>query len=393
MTNLLQPLGTGQGFLKAGLLGFQKSGKTYTAALLACATRKAFNLKGPIAMFDTEGGSEYIGPMVRELTGGEFLGVKSRSFDDLVALGKQCVDAGVAVLIADSMTHVWRELCEAYLKGINDQRKKNAEHKGLPPPRLKTGLEFQDWSTIKGAWGKWTDFYLNAPLHTIIAGRAGFIYDFETNEETGKKELIKTGIKMKTEGEFGFEPSLLIEMDSEQKPDGQGGFTFARTATVLGDRFGILDGSRGTFPGLKKPDKTPDHAAEMVAVEKFFGPHLAMLRPGAHSTIDTDVKSHLGVDGEGDADWQRERKSRTIVSEEVQGVLVSVFPGQSAQEKKAKADILQECFGTRSWTAIESMDSGKLRVGLAKMREKLKIESRQAEPPPATEPAPAAAEV
>jgi hypothetical protein len=56
---------TSAGHLKAGFLGFAKSGKTHTAVELALGTRDFLKLTGPIAMFDTERGSEYWAPRVR----------------------------------------------------------------------------------------------------------------------------------------------------------------------------------------------------------------------------------------------------------------------------------------------------------------------------------------
>jgi hypothetical protein len=184
MSSLLGRLGTGQGYLKAGFLGFQKSGKTFTAMLLAIGTRKFFGLTGPIAMFDTEGGSEYIARVVQRETGTDLVGVRSRAFDTLCTMAEECVSAGVSVLIVDSVTHVWRELCDAYLKQLNER----LVAKKLP---RRQRLEFQDWAHVKGVWSRWADFYLNAPLHIIICGRAGYEYDMELNEETGRKELVK----------------------------------------------------------------------------------------------------------------------------------------------------------------------------------------------------------
>ena len=348
MSSLLGTLGTGQGYLKAGFLGFQKSGKTFTAMLLAIGTRKFFGLTGPIAMFDTEGGSEYIARVVQRETGTDLVGVKSRAFDTLCTMAEECVAAEVSVLIVDSVTHVWRELCDAYLKQLNER----LVAKKLP---RRQRLEFQDWAHVKGVWSRWADFYLNAPLHIIICGRAGYEYDMELNEETGRKELVKTGIRMKTEGEFGFEPSLLVEMEREQLPDGKGGFRLQRRGTVLGDRFGVIDGATTLDPTFH-----------------FFTPHLALLKPGAHAPIDTAVQSDVGVDDEGDDGWSRERKTRTILCEEIQGELVNAYPGQAAADKKAKADLIHMAFGTRSWTAVESMDSKRLRTGLAQIREGLR---------------------
>lgn len=342
---LLSKLGQGHGYLKAGFLGFQKSGKTYSAALLAIGTRKFFEHDGPIAMFDTEGGSEYVAAMIKEASGEDLVGIKSRSFADLMVVGQECIDSNVSVLVVDSITHVWRELCAAHLDGIN----KGRQRRGLSK---RAKMEFQDWAAVKDIWSKWTDFYLNSPLHIIICGRAGFEYDFEKDDE-GKKELVKTGVKMKVEGEFGFEPSLLVEMEREQVPFNNG-FRIRRKATVLGDRFAKIDGSTCFDPTFD-----------------FFLPHLLMLKPGALSKIDTSVKTHTGSEEDGDSDWQRERKTRVIICEEIQGELVNSHPGQTAADKKAKTDLIFDAFGTRSWTAVESMSSDRLRNGLAAIREKL----------------------
>lgn len=349
---LLQPLGTGQGYLKAGFLGFQKGGKTWTSTLLAIGTRELFGLEGPIGFFDTEGGSEYIAPLVQKATGKQMVGIKSRSFDDLCTLTDECLEAGVSVLMAESMTHIWRELCDAYLKDVNKRLEFWAKQnkRQFKPKRT---LEFQDWSHVKGLWARWTDKYLNAPLHIIIAGRAGYEYDMEQNEETGKKELIKTGVKMKTEGEFGFEPSLLVEMERVQDETDEG-FRLRRRATVLGDRFGVIDGRWCYDPTFE-----------------FFKPHVEMLKPGAFTPINTDVKSETGVDEDGADGWSIERRTRTILCEEIMGELVAKYPGQTGAEKKAKADLIHEVFRTRSWTAVEGMQSERLRDGLNALRKKL----------------------
>jgi hypothetical protein len=222
---------------------------------------------------------------------------------------------------------------------------------------------------VKAIWAGWTDFYLNSKLHIIVCGRAGFIWDFEKDEETGKKDLIKTGIKMKGESEMGYEPSLLWEMERQQIANVHGGFRMSRQAIVLKDRFGVIDGHVGTF------DQRDTDAALRQTFD-FFRPHLDLLTPGAHSPVNTEKQTNMGMDDSGDDQWAKERKTRVILCEEIQGEIVAVFPGQSAAEKKMKADILQEIFHTRSWTAVEGMDSVRLREGLEKIREK----TRKAQP-------------
>jgi hypothetical protein len=356
----LKKLGGGQGLVKAGFLGFQGSGKTYTSVLLAAAIRKQFGLKGPIALIDSENATAYVAPLVLELTGLELVGDRTRDFDQLLELGNDCVQEGVSVLVADSMTHFWRSLCANYLAGVNEQRRSNNR-----APRSR--LEFADWGILKEQWAKWTDFYLNSPLHIIICGRAGYEYDMTKNEETGRTELNKTGIKMKTEGEFGFEPSLLVQMEMDQEPTKDGGFRQIRTGTVLKDRFGVIDGSYFQFR------KGKDHTEEMNAVAAAFAPHLSMLKPGSHSTVSTAVNP-MPVSEEGDVEWAREKRSRTILCEEIQGAIVSKHPGQSADEKKIKGELLAKYFGTRSWTAVESMRSETLRDGLYRLKVDLGID-------------------
>jgi hypothetical protein len=347
----LQKFGHGQGYLKAGFVGFNKSGKTWTAALLAIGTRKFFGMKGPIAIFDTEGGSEYIAPMIKKATGEDLVGVRSRSLQDLIDTARECEKDGISVLIADSMTHPWREVCASYLSKVNEGRAKKNQK-----PRYK--LEFQDWGIIKDMWAPWTDLYINSKLHIIICGRAGYEYDYDINEETERRELVKTGIKMKTESEFGFEPSLLVEMERVQHLND--GTKVIHRATVIGDRFGVIDGKHCDNPTFE-----------------FFKPHLEMLHAGSYAPVDTTIKSAdnmPGVDGSGDAEWQSEKRERTILCEEIQGVIVNKWPGQTAIEKQAKADLLNTIFNTRSWTKVENMNSTVLRDGLKAIKDMLESE-------------------
>jgi hypothetical protein len=351
----LKQLGTGTGYLKAGFLGFAGAGKTYTATLLGIAAQKILGQDAPIAMWDTEQGSVYMAPVVKALTGKDLLGDRSRSFSALMQFTRDCESEGVGVAVIDSVTHPWREMCDSFLEQVNDKRKRDNK-------RPIGKLEFQHWGPIKGKWAEFTVWYLNTQRHAIICGRAGFEYDFEVNDE-GRKELVKTGTKMKTETEFGFEPSLLVEMARERE-DGEKKRN-RRVATVLKDRFSVLDGSEFRFPS------SSNHKKNLDAVLKAFEGHLALLNPGAHAGIDAETKTAMDVDSEGDDGWMREKRQREIFCEEIQGELMAVYPGQSAAEKKAKADLINELFGTRSWTKVENTRSDMLKEGLDKLRIRL----------------------
>jgi hypothetical protein len=354
----------GTGFAKVGFFGFNKSGKSYTAGLLACAIRRFFKLDVPIALFDTENSAEYIVPLIKTLTGNKPLVKKATSFGQLVRWTEEVQKLG-AIGLVDSITHPWTEFMDSWLRQKNEALVRANK-------RAVKRLEMFDIMAIKREWNaRWADFFKKTPLHLIVCGRAGWDWDFEENEETGKKELRKTGVKMKTEGDFGFEPSLLIEMERNQ--DISGDHTrIVRVANILGDRFGVIDGEQFVFESVKKKPPTPKVILaacekELTAVYNAFKPHLAMLSPGVHSDLSTEPTEIL-FDENGDAEWQREKRERTILAEEIQGEIVSAMPGQSAVEKKEKADILLQCFATRSWTAVENMHSKELRAGLAKLR-------------------------
>lgn len=356
---MLDELGTGQGYLKAGLLGFQKSGKSWTAVALAIGTWKFFGSKGRIVFFDTEGGSEYVSGLISRQTAKPLLGKKARAFKDLLSVTKDLHEDDV--FLVDSITHPWRELCDAHLARINEFRSK----KDLKP---RTKLEFQDWGPIKAEWSKWTDFYLNSKVHIIIAGRAGDIYSMERDEETNKNELIKTGIKMKTESEFGFEPSLLVEMERVQTVNGKR--EIIHRATVIGDRFNAIDGKQIDFKG---------GGSEAKAVGKvfdFFKPHLDLLKPGASSPINTEIKSDTGVGEDGDVEFHKMIRERDILLEEIKAELIKAgMDGRSEEDKKNRVLLLEKVFGTPSWTKIERMQVKVLRTCLKVMKDALKSKS------------------
>jgi hypothetical protein len=358
------------GYVKSGFLGFQGAGKTVTGTLFAIAVREHFKITEPIAFFDTETGSGYVAAMVELLTGKKPLIRKARSFDDLMAWGKKLVEQGLPIGLADSISHPWREMTDSYLKEQNEFRKR----KGWD---LKKSLEFADWNTLKPRWAKWTDFYLNSALHLTVCGRAGYEYDMEENEEKGKKELVKTGIKMKTEGEFGYEPSLLVQMvlDRKMVKNRQQGI---RRAVVLKDRFMLLDGKEVEFV------TTTDYKKALVAVRKFFEPHLDRYTVGAHTTVDTALKTSFGTDDEGDADWTREKREREILCDEIQGFLVQAFPGQTQADKQIKGKLLFQAFNTYAWADVESRKSDDLRAGLKVIVAAVR-ELRGDEAPPAPE--------
>lgn len=329
-----------QAYAKVGFLGFPGTGKTFTATEIAIGLARLSDNR-PVAFFDTETGSDF---MVRKFheAGIELLVVKSRAFKDLVDTAREAMSLNCSCLIVDSISHVWRELCDAYQKRLN-----------------RTKLQFQDWGVIKGEWQTWTDLYVNSPMHMLVLGRAGYEYDYDSNED-GSRDLVKTGTKMKVESEFGFEPSLLIEMErvspaqdelekvgkianirqrkmAKQNIDVNVGSGWIHRAHILKDRCDVINGKVFDNPTFED-----------------FLPHIQLLNIGG---------THLGVNSERNSQsvfqsedrMARERTARRkIALETIQGALVKLWPGQSAEEKRYKNLMIEVAFdGCLSWTNVE----------------------------------------
>lgn len=340
--SLLKPA-TGGSYLKCGILGFAKAGKTHTAMEFAFGVRRFFGLKGPIGFYDSEMGSDYWEERAKKETGMDLLVHKSRSLVDLLAVGQECIEQGVSVLVADSITHVWREVCDAYLLELQEVAKNRRW-------RVPDALQFQDWGPIKARWNVWSNWFLTSPLHIIVCGRAGWEYDMVENER-GKKELIKLDTKMKVESEFGFEPSLLIEMSRDVEPSKDDGPPKQiNRAFVKGDRFDLINGKTCEFPTFE-----------------FIKPFVERLAAKNHTPVDTKIKTEFDIDDSGDDGWRREQQAREITSEKIKSAFqMAEMDGTSGDQKKRRAEAMQKFWGTTSWKELsEKTPSAKLAAGLA----------------------------
>lgn len=331
MASLLKPAEKQTAYLKAGILGFAGSGKTFTASDIAIGLSAMLGKKKPVAFFDTETGSDYVVDRFKK-KGVELLVAKTRAFTDLLEVVKDS-EQSCDVLIIDSITHVWQELLEAYQKKHNVAR-----------------LQFQHWGPIKGEWRRFTDAYLCSKVHIIMCGRAAWEYDYETNED-GKKDLIKTGTKMRAETDMGYEPSLLLEMERvkiDNADKKRKGSTLVHRCHILKDRTDLMNGQIVDNPTFKN-----------------FLPIIKTLNIGGeHFVLDTSRSSDIKG---ADYSYEDKRRLQKIYTEEIEGDLVSTFPGQAKEEKKAKADILQAVFNTRSWTAICDFHPDQLKDGKEKI--------------------------
>lgn len=345
-----------QAYLKAGIFGGPGSGKTTTASYLAMAISHILGNKKPVAFFETEAGSDF---MLRkfEAEGIKLFRLKSHSLADLLAVAKEA-ESECSALLVDSITHVWEDVCKAKLAVVNKARAR----KNLYPLEK---LEFQHWADVKRQWAAWTDFFLNSRLHIVVCGRAGGVWEFEANEETGKKELQKVGTKMKAEGDFGYEPSLLIEMERVAK-GGEPGSGWKHCAYVLKDRTDTINGLKFEFEKPRSVYKAGDWKQTYKPFKPVFD-HLNL--GGEHKTFDSTRNSEELFPGpEGESRGVERARLVQITLEEIEGTLVALWPGQDANSKKAKATVVETLFNTRSWTAVESRSLEDLQAALKALK-------------------------
>lgn len=341
--SILKPAEKTQAYLKCNIYGWAGAGKTYTAAQMAIGLSGLTDHKKPIAFFDSETGSDFWVDRISETTGNSPLVAKTRAFTDLIQ-GLLEAQERADIVIVDSATHYWRELIDAYKKA----------RKMEPDSRLA----FQHWDHLKAEWRRFTDIFVNSPLHMIVCGRAGHDWDYFANDD-GKMELRKTGTKMKAEAEFGFEPSLVLECERiyrsivEENPKAKG---LIHRVTVLKDRCDIINGAEFDFdPGKRTNGENP--------VFDALAPHIRLLNLGG---------SQLGVDTSRDSSamfpngrgaYEKKKREREITLEALAAFIAYAIPGQSTPDKRHKQELLQLGFGTMSWKAVEMRAIPELRAG------------------------------
>jgi hypothetical protein len=334
---LLKPIMDLPTHLKMGIFGDTGSGKTFTAAQTAIGFHKYLKASKPVAFFDTERGSEFLVPLFKK-QGIELFGIKSRAALDLNQTIKDA-EAECSILIMDSITHVWEEFTDSYLKKSKQKF-----------------IEVWDWKPIKADWKSiFTTPFLNSKLHIIMCGREGSIYGDVEEEKQGRivHKTVNIGKKMKAEGETGYEPNLLCQMEKIFEPGkGKGKGSYSRSCNVIKDRFTVLDSKTFTNPTFKD-----------------FLPHIELLDLNGQSTgIDLSRNSEELFTAP-DRLWSERKKQVEIVLENIQSELIlQGFDGSSAETKKKRTELLLEIFGTYSKTEIDSKSLEELQSSFEKLK-------------------------
>lgn len=340
--NFFVEIGNDSPYVKAAFEGFAGSGKTYSAAQVCKGLHQQIKSDKPIIIFDTEKSSRFLKPIFVE-AGIKVLVKESRQLIDLVQTMKFCADGGSDVLLIDSLTHVWESFVNTYKTTMK-----------------REFIQFQDWNYLKTTWkAEFSEPLVQARYNIIFTGRAGFEYEERTNDVTNKREIVKSGIKMKVEGETAYEPDILVLMERFEEVLGNDKKVW-REATILKDRSGLIDGKTFHFCA----DDAPDF------VWSCFKPMFDYLTSDVVPQRDNkegDTAKMIQKPGN-NPEYDHKRK---VLLEEIISVFEENFPKSTAEAKAIKAKITRNVFNTGSWSAIEKMNIEELTFCLERLPDEI----------------------
>jgi hypothetical protein len=163
-------------------------GKTMSSLLLAYGITNDWS---KICVIDTENDSaqlySHLGPY-------NVITMKAPyTVDDFVKAMKICADAGIEVVISDSVTHYWDEV-KAYVD------------------RLGSG--FQNWAKGTPVWSRLVNTILQSPMHVICTARKKQAYDMVKKD--GKTVVEKKGLESQIRDGFDYEMTLVFDLINDQ---------------------------------------------------------------------------------------------------------------------------------------------------------------------------------
>jgi hypothetical protein len=179
--------------LRLGLSAVSGGGKTYSAILLAKGIVDGDLSK--VAVIDTENNSASLYSHLGEYNTIELTAPYTP--ERYVQAIKVCEDAGMEVIIIDSITHEWDG--KGGILEIHSQM---------------TGNSFTNWSSLTPRHQKFIDAILQSKCHVITTVRRKTEYDMQ-KDSSGRTKVEKAGLKEVTRE--GFEYELTINFNLDEK--------------------------------------------------------------------------------------------------------------------------------------------------------------------------------
>lgn len=209
--------------IRLGLSAVSGGGKTMSAILIAKGLTKGDLSK--VALIDTENGS---GDLYAHLGEYNVLPLTAPyTPESYVQAIKTCEDAGMEVIIIDSITHEWEG------KG------------GCLEIVDKLGGRYQDWGKVTPRHQSFVDAILQSKCHIITTVRRKQDYEM-LKDGNGKLQVQKAGLKEVTREGFEYELTANLQLDIKHN------------ATALKDRTGLF---------MDKPEFTPSEQTGTMLLE------------------------------------------------------------------------------------------------------------------------------
>ncbi len=316
-------------FIKASFGGFAGSGKTRTATEFIIGCYKLMKCDKPVLLIDNEKGSRFLIPLFKD-AGIEVRVKETVSLADIHTAFQLLNDGLVSFLFMDSLTKVWYQYVKDYKKANN-----------------RTFMTLQDWGKVLPSWQElFADRFVNLTGNCVFTGRGGYTYDMEENEDTKKKEFVKSGVKMKIAGETPFEPDINVWMDMQQSIDNEGKLEVWREAIILKDRSALIDGKTFKNPTFKDFEPVVKY---LLSIEK------------GEVKKESDNRNLAPVDN-----YPDRKEKRDILLEKISAEFERRQFGTSKEDKANKIMIVEKIFGTTSWEEVSKKKIETLEQGLSR---------------------------
>ena len=210
--------------IRLGLSAVSGGGKTMSALLIAKGLVKGDLSK--VALIDTENGS---GDLYAHIGDYNVLPLEAPyTPEKYIKAIKECEEAGMEVIIVDSITHEW-----------------NGKGGILEIHASMTGNSFTNWATLTPRHQAFVDAILQSKCHVITTVRRKQDYEM-SKDQNGKVKVEKTGLKEETREGFEYELTANLELDIKHN------------ATALKDRTGLF---------MDKPHFIPSEETGRILLE------------------------------------------------------------------------------------------------------------------------------